>query len=88
MFAVRWLQEALDELTTIWLQADAATRREITSAAHGIDLALQSDPIPNSESRSENEFVHFVYPLGISFEIDGEKSTVYILHVWQFRRRR
>ena len=88
MYEVRWRQDALDDLTTIWLQADSATRQEITSAAHAIDLTLQSDPFQDSESRGENEYVHFVYPLGLSFEIDVVRSTAYILHVWQFRRRR
>jgi hypothetical protein len=64
MYEVRWRQDALDDLTTIWLQADSATREEITAAAHAIDLALQSDPFQNSESRGENEYVHFVFPSG------------------------
>ena len=88
MFTVRWLQDALDDLTTSWIQADSDTRREVTAATHSIDLALQSDPRQESESRDENEFVRFFFPLGVSFEIDTEKSTVYILHVWQFRHRR
>jgi hypothetical protein len=88
MYRVRWRQEALDDLTTIWLQPDSPTREEITSAAHAIDLSLRSDPFQASESRGENEYVHFCYPLGISFEIDSAGSTACILHVWQLRRRR
>jgi hypothetical protein len=88
MFAVRRLQQALDDLATIWLRADSETRREITAATHAIDLALHSDPRQDSESRGENEFVQFVFPLGVNFEIDTDESTVLILHVWRFNRRR
>ena len=37
MFRVVWLQVALDELTTLWIQADAALRQAITAASHIVD---------------------------------------------------
>ena len=40
MFRVEWREEALDELTTLWLQADAPGRQAITAASHALDQHL------------------------------------------------
>ena len=44
MFRVVWPQSALDELTAIWTQANAAQRQAITRASHQIDQQLQTNP--------------------------------------------
>jgi len=64
MFRVEWIQSALDELTTIWLQAPAAQRAAITSASHSIDRLLETDPHNAGESRPGGNRVLFVAPLG------------------------
>jgi hypothetical protein len=87
MFRVEWLQEALDELTRIWMQADSRLRQAITAAAHAIDQELQANPYRESESRNGEDRVLFVHPLGVQIEIDLSQRIVWILHVWQFRRR-
>jgi hypothetical protein len=87
MFRVEWLQEALDELTRIWLQADSPLRQAITLASHIIDQELQMDPYRHSESREGEERVLFAYPLAVEIEVDLEQRVVWVLHVWQFRRR-
>jgi hypothetical protein len=81
MFTVRWIQTALDELTTIWMKADSASRRDITAAAHTIDEELQNDPEQKGESREENEHVFCAQPLGALYEVDTAASTVWVLHV-------
>jgi hypothetical protein len=53
MFRVQWLSEALDELATIWLTADAALRALITAAAHDLDHQLESTPHLVGESLGE-----------------------------------
>jgi hypothetical protein len=87
MFRVEWLQEALDELANLWMQADSALRQAITAATHALDQELQVDPYRNSEAREDEERVLFAYPLGVQIEVDLQQRIVWILHVWRFRRR-
>jgi hypothetical protein len=87
MFQVKWLQEALDELTRIWMQADSSLRQAITAATHTLDQELQTDPYRESESRDDDERLLFAYPLAVQVEVDPVKRIVWVLHVWQFRRR-
>jgi plasmid stabilization system protein ParE len=87
MFRVVWLQAALDELTTIWLQADSAARQAITAAAHTIDQELAANPHEQGESRGDDERIFFALPLGVLFEIEDQFALVRILHVWDIRRR-
>jgi hypothetical protein len=87
MFQVKWLQEALDELANIWMQADSSARRAITAAAHALDQELQTDPYRHSECREDEERILFAYPLAVTIEVDLKQRNVWILHVWRFRRR-
>jgi hypothetical protein len=87
MFRVEWLQGALDDLMNIWMPADSALRQAITAATHTIDQELQADPFRQSEDRGDNERVLFVYPLGLTIEVDVANRIVWVLEVWRFRRR-
>jgi hypothetical protein len=51
MFRVLWLHEALAELANLWVQADSALRKAITTATNAIDQTLQANPFRQSESR-------------------------------------
>jgi hypothetical protein len=68
-------------------QGDSTLRQAITAAAHVLEQELQTDPFRQSESRQEGERVLFAYPLAVQFEISEEAQSVWILHVWRFRRR-
>lgn len=87
MFTVRWKRSALNELATLWTQADSAMRQAITTANNRIDRELQHDPENRGESRGVGGRIYFEFPLGIRFEVDRQQSLVHILHVWSFRRR-
>lgn len=87
MFQVHWLQAALDDLARIWLDARAHDRPAVTGAARTIDEILRANPEQEGESRSGDERVTFVSPLGLEFEVDSDQRVVWILHVWQFTRR-
>ena len=52
-YRVRWRRRALDRLTTLWLEADSATRQALTAANHLIDTALSQNPYAVGESRSK-----------------------------------
>jgi hypothetical protein len=84
---VEWLQEAVNDLAAIWTRADSAQRSAITEATNRVDQELQTQPIHSSESREGEQRVLFIYPLGIRFEVDLQTRTVWVTHVWQFRRR-
>lgn len=87
MFRLEWLQTALNQLMTIWMQADSALRQAITAATHEIDRQLQTDPYAKSESRPEGRRILFVFPPGILFRIEADGQTVSVLRVWLFRKR-
>ncbi len=87
MFRVEWLQEAVDDLASIWIGANPSLRQKITVAAHTLDQELQTDPYRQSESRHDEDRVLFAYPLAVQIEIDLQKRIVWVLHVWRFRRR-
>lgn len=87
MFRVQWLQTALDELTTMWTEADSPSRQLITIAAHAIDQELRVAPEEKGESRQSQQRIFFSYPLGILYAVDAAASTVWVAHVWIIRRR-
>ena len=85
MFRVDWLEEAIDELATIWMRADSDKRGAVTEASSAIDRELQSDPFRQSESRDDGRRVLFVPPLGAFFRVDMQHRIVWVGHVWHFR---
>jgi hypothetical protein len=84
MFRVMWIQSALDDLMTLWINANSATRVEINRAALNIDQQLAADPTAESESRDPGEWVFFCDPLGVLMEIDIPNRTVWVLTVWRY----
>lgn len=87
MFRVRWEESAENELAALWTDADSAVRQLITETVPQIDQQLETDPLAESESRSEGRRVLFCSPLGILFRIEADGRTVSVLHVWLFRIR-
>ena len=65
MFNVEWLQEALDDLVSVWRKADSADRVAIITAIRKLDKQLKSAPDQQGESRDGDERVMFALPLGI-----------------------
>jgi hypothetical protein len=88
MFRVRWEQRALNELASLWAQADSSLRRAITRASHHIDQLLRKDPHNQGESRSASRRIMFVPPLAASFRIEPDGHTVSVLGIRPLRRRR
>jgi len=73
MFHVRWLQTALNELTTLWTQANSEVRKEITAAAHELDQALAANHGPaTSASR-----LCTPWPFGFRLKPMTERSPCY-----------
>ena len=79
MFLVQWIQSALDDLIRIWLMLDSTGRGAITQAAHQIDIDLADAADTVGEGRTGNLRVHYVAPLGLTFDVDARSSTVYLV---------
>jgi hypothetical protein len=89
MFRVEWIEQALNDLTSIWNQADSTTRQRITQATNELDRELRRNPYRASEARSDDseKRVLFVYPLAAIIEIDLSERVVWVISAWRFRRR-
>ncbi len=87
MFRVEWHPEALDDLTTVWIQSDADARQAITAASHEVDNRLGNDPRNEGESRQNGRRITFVPPLAVDFQIEADENTVTVLQVRMFHRR-
>jgi hypothetical protein len=81
-YTVVWLPDAEQELAALWL--DPASRADVTDASDRIDRMLRRDPERWGESRSDDQSVLFVAPLGVLFRIKPEDCLVEIVHVWMF----
>lgn len=88
MFQVDWLQTALDDLASAWVQAVPPVRQAITSAAHRIEQRLRRDPHNEGESRPSGRRVTFEPPLTVTFRVEADGQTVTIIQVRAFRRRK
>jgi hypothetical protein len=82
MYRVEWIQTARDELTLLWILADSPARQAITAASAKIDPTLELDPLNVGESRTGDERVMFVDPLGVLFEVDAANHIVWVFSVW------
>jgi hypothetical protein len=85
MFTVDWLQSALDELARIWLILDSAGRRAVTEAAAQIDRELAESADTVGESRFDTLRVHYVPPLGLTFDVNLKDRVVRVVNVWLVR---
>ena len=78
-YTVTWRQAALDELATIWGQAD--DRPAVTAASNEIDRLLGDSPYKQGESRSGKVRVMFQRPLGVDFAVFPDDRRVQVLTV-------
>jgi hypothetical protein len=85
MSQVKWIQIALNELTTIWLNADSSLRKSITVATQLIDKQLRSNPQEKGESRPGGHRILFELPLGVFFRVSADNKEVEVFHVWLIR---
>lgn len=88
MHSVYWTPQALDDLTVLWTRADSARRAEITQATDAVDRLLAHSPARVGESRDGLKRIAFQPPLGLTFEVDERRKLAFVLHVWEYRKRR
>jgi len=85
-FTVIWVLTALNELATLWTEADSALRKVLTAAVQQIDEKLEREPQAVGESRDGSERIGFMHPLGFRFEVDVPGKVVHVLQVWVYGR--
>lgn len=87
MSEVKWIQIALNDLASIWTNADSQMRKRITAATQMIDKELRMNPHEKGESRPEGYRILIELPLGVFFRVDEKKKEVEVFHVWLIRSR-
>jgi hypothetical protein len=83
MHEVVWTESALEELATLWLEADSVLREAIAAAQSQADRRLESNPSEAGESRPGDRRIAFFPPLGVVFSISESRRQVKVLRVWK-----
>jgi hypothetical protein len=82
-YTVIWVPAALNELASLW--NDAEDRSEVGNASDEIDRQLASTPGLVGESRGGNSRVLFAAPLAIDYDVVEDDCMVTVLAVWRTR---
>jgi hypothetical protein len=77
-YTVRYAQDALDQLTEIWIEA-GPEREAVTSAAHRIETLLATNPAGHGASEHEGLWKLDVPPLRVLFTIEETDKTVSVV---------
>jgi hypothetical protein len=88
MFTVRWEEQAVNELTTLWVNATSEERKKITACSHKVDQLLQANASDEGESRVDDQRLLFVLPLAVVFKVEEDGHTVSVLQVRMIRSRK
>jgi hypothetical protein len=82
VYTVVFTKKALDEVTTLWLNANSPLRAAITAAMASLEESLGRDPASAGESREHGVRIGFAPPLAFLFEILQDDRQVKVFHVW------
>lgn len=81
-YTVVWLPAAEAELARIFLRTQ--NRSAVTAAADKLDQMLAIDPLDAGESRTPDDRILLVAPLGIYFRVLPDDRLVQVGTVWEF----
>ena len=87
MFKVEWLEGALSQLASEWLNADSQLRAAITATVHAIENRLALAPDREGESREPGTRVLVVPPLTVTFHVNVRTKTTLISGIRVHPRR-
>jgi hypothetical protein len=87
MYGVRWARRALEDLASLWIQADTRQRQAISTASHAVEMRVRNDPWSQSESRDKGCRITFHAPLAVTYRIEADGNTASILQIRIFRKR-
>jgi hypothetical protein len=84
VFALIWLNQALDELADLYVAADPADRARMASAVAALNARLQFDPLAEGESREGNLRITFVPLLAVTFQVSESDQVVRVIGVQRY----
>ena len=85
MFALIWMEVALDALADEFVLADLPTRDAIEQAVRRLNTRLAADPNALGESRpGRGRRIAFEQPCAITFVVDDTAGTVRVTHFWTY----
>ena len=85
MYAVIWMEVALDALADAFVQTDPPTRDLIERAVTRLNARLASDPSGLGESRpGHGRRIAFAQPCAIAFVVDEATGVVRVTHFWTY----
>lgn len=82
-YTVVWLQDALDDLTWLWLAAD--DRAAVTAATARVDSILSSSPASKGNQVAEGLLRLVAPPLTVFFSVRGPDRIVEVARVRRTR---
>jgi len=84
MYAVTWMEIALDALADAFVAADLPDREAIERAVERLNRHLAADPYDVGESRTPPARIAFEKPCAISFVVDDPPGDVRVTHFWLY----
>jgi hypothetical protein len=84
---VSWTDEALDQLASIYLAAEASERNDITNVTAAIDAVLAAEGESVGESRGANGRIYFHAMLVVLFAVEPGRIVVTEVRTNRPRRR-
>ena len=84
MFAVIWMNLALDELADAMVKSDLSTQDLIERQILELNAQLASDPFAIGESRIGNYRVVFSDPVAILYYVSKADGIVRVVNSWTY----
>ncbi|MBA4063461.1 MAG: hypothetical protein C0501_07065 [Isosphaera sp.] len=86
MFALIWLNKALDALADVYVRATPEERERMAAAVDALNARLRSDPLNEGESRAGGFRVTFPVLLAVVFHVDPVDRIVRVRTVKRYGR--
>jgi hypothetical protein len=81
MFAVIWVNHALDALADVFVSLDLAAQDQLTASIERLNRRLGTTPFDEGESRSGDYRLTFVGALSVLFRVDADRGVVRVTGV-------
>jgi hypothetical protein len=86
MFAVVWMNKALDELADVYVAVGPAERTRIAAGVDALNQRLAADPLSEGESRAGGYRITFPDLLSITFRVDQANGVVRVTSASRYGR--
>jgi len=83
MFDVSWTDDAITELSRIWMDAHPEDRELIADAVNDIETALVESADTVGESRSENYRILIVQSMAVQYHVWRDEREAQVANVWR-----